>query len=52
MIFIKRIWRTGMKACPNENRSVKVRDLKRLERKIKREDRKEDAKIYQRKRKK
>lgn len=41
-----------MKACQNEKRSVKQGDLKRLEKKIKREDRKEDAKIYERKKKK
>ena len=41
-----------MKACPNEKKIVRVNDLKRLEKKIKREDRKEDAKIYERKRKK
>lgn len=41
-----------MKACPNEKRIPTKNDLKRLEKKIKREDRKEDDKIYQRKRKK
>jgi hypothetical protein len=41
-----------MKACPNEKRLLKQSDLKRMEKKIKREDRKEDAKLYERKRKK
>jgi hypothetical protein len=38
-----------MKASPNEKRIATKNDLKRLEKKIKREDRKEDAKIYKRK---
>ena len=38
-----------MKAVPDEKRIVRQNDLKRLEKKIKREDRKEDAKIYKRK---
>lgn len=40
-----------MKACPNEKRVVKQSDLKKLEKKIKREDEKKDAKMYQRKKK-
>ncbi len=41
-----------MKACPNEKRNVKQRDLKELEKRMKKEDRKEDNKLYARKRKK
>jgi hypothetical protein len=41
-----------MKACPNEKRVVKQKQLKQMEKKIKREDRKEDDKMYVRKRKK
>lgn len=41
-----------MKMCPNEKRVVKQKDLKKLEKKILKEDRKEDDKLYERKRKK
>ena len=41
-----------MKATPDEKRVVKKEDLKKLEKKIIKEDRKEDDKLYQRKRKK
>lgn len=41
-----------MKQCPNEKRVVKQKDLKKLEKKILKEDRKEDDKLYERKRKK
>ena len=41
-----------MKACPNEKRLVKQKDLKEVEKKIKSQDRKEDDKLYQRKGKK
>lgn len=41
-----------MKQCPNEKRVAKQKDLKKLEKKILKEDRKEDDKLYERKRKK
>ena len=41
-----------MKATPDEKRVVRQKDLKDLEKKIKSQDKKEDAKLYQRKRKK
>lgn len=44
--------RLEMKACPNEKRLVKEKNVKELEKKTKRENLKEDAKLDQRKRKK
>lgn len=41
-----------MKACPNEKRLAKQKDLKEVQKKIKSEDRKENAKLDQRKGKK
>lgn len=38
-----------MKKCNNEKKIVHQRDLKRLEEKLKRQDRKEDDKRYQKK---
>ena len=40
-----------MKPCPNEKKLLKQKDLKKMEKKILREDRKEDDKLYERKQK-